>query len=124
MAMTMQEATDHMLRLDGLIAMATVDYTSGMTLNSQLVQQYDMELAAATATEVVRAQVRALEQLAGGQTIDDILIQTSKELHLIVLSPDPRYAGLFSYLVLDRERGNLALARRRLHELAEVGVEL
>jgi len=124
MAMSLQEATEMMMRLDGLLAIASVDYTSGMVLQSQIVHQYDMELAAATATEVVRAQVRALEQLEGGQIIDDILIQTSKEMHLIVLSADPRYAGIFTYLVLDRSRGNLALARRRLHELAEAGVDL
>ncbi|WP_240934674.1 hypothetical protein [Cellulomonas sp. IC4_254] len=124
MAMSLQEATEMMMRLDGLLAIASVDYTSGMVLQSQIVHQYDMELAAATATEVVRAQVRALEQLEGGQIIDDILIQTSKEMHLIVLSADPRYAGVFTYLVLDRWRGNLALARRRLHELAEAGVDL
>ncbi|NHT19404.1 hypothetical protein G6556_17090 [Cellulomonas sp. IC4_254] len=122
--MSLQEATEMMMRLDGLLAIASVDYTSGMVLQSQIVHQYDMELAAATATEVVRAQVRALEQLEGGQIIDDILIQTSKEMHLIVLSADPRYAGVFTYLVLDRWRGNLALARRRLHELAEAGVDL
>ncbi len=122
--MTLEEATQHILQLDGIIAQAAVDYTSGMVLQQHLVKSYDIELAAAVATEVVRAQVRSIEQLGGGQAIEDILVTQTKELHLITLSSDPRYAGIFSYLVLDRERGNLALARRRLHELAEVGVQM
>ena len=121
---SMEDATAQVLALDGVIAVAGVDYTNGMTIQSTIVRPFDMELAAAVATEVVRAQMRAVEQLGGGQVVDDILITQSQELHLITLNDDPRYAGLFSYLVLDRERGNLALARRRLQELTAAGIDV
>lgn len=121
---SMEEATAQVMALDGAIALAGVDYTSGMTIMSTVVKPFDIELAAAVATEVVRAQMRSIDQLGGGQSIDDILISLSDELHLVTLSDDPRYAGLFSYLVLDRHRGNLALARRRLRELTQAGIEL
>lgn len=125
MALSIEEAVEQLLHLDGLIAMAAVDCSNGMILNSHLVQQYDMELAAAAATEVLRAEMRAVEQMGGGQDVDDVLIQTTKEMHLLVPSPaTSRNAGIFSYLVLSRDRGNLALARRRLHELTEQGVDL
>jgi len=121
---SMEEATAQVMALDGVIALAGVDWTSGMTIMSTVVKPIDIELAAAVATEVVRAQMRSIEQLGGGQVIDDILITLSDELHLITLSDDPRYAGLFSYLVLDRARGNLALARRRLRDVTAAGVDL
>jgi predicted regulator of Ras-like GTPase activity (Roadblock/LC7/MglB family) len=121
---SMEEATAQVMALDGVIALAGVDWTSGMTIMSTVVKPIDIELAAAVATEVVRAQMRSIEQLGGGQVIDDILITLSDQLHLITLSDDPRYAGLFSYLVLDRERGNLALARRRLRDVTAAGIDL
>lgn len=121
---SMEEATAQVLALDGVIAVAGVDYTNGMTIQSTVLKPFDMELAAAVATEVVRAQMRAIDQLGGGQSVDDILITQTRELHLITLNDDPRYAGLFSYLVLDRERGNLALARRRLQELTAAGIDV
>lgn len=124
MVITLAEARQQLLSLDGIIATAVVDYTSGMTVSATEVTPYDIELAAAVATEVVRAKLRAIEQMGGGQTIDDILVTLSDELHLITLRDDPAYAGLFAYMVLDRERGNLALARRRLRDLTESGIQI
>jgi predicted regulator of Ras-like GTPase activity (Roadblock/LC7/MglB family) len=122
---SMQEAVEGIMALDGAVAFAIVDHTSGMTISSTQARTFDIELAAAVATEVVRAELRAIEQLGGGQGIHDILITLTGELHLITLrGDDPRYAGLFSYLVLDADRGNLALARRRLRDLADAGVDL
>ena len=47
--------------------------------------------------------------------VEDILVTLSEEYNLILLSEDPALDGVFGYLALDRGRGNLALARRRLH---------
>lgn len=124
MAITLAEARQQLLALDGIIATAVVDYTSGMTVSATEVRPYDIELASAVATEVVRAKLRAIEQMGGGQSIDDILVTLSDELHLITLNDDPGYAGMFAYMVLDRARGNLALARRRLRELTAIGVQI
>jgi predicted regulator of Ras-like GTPase activity (Roadblock/LC7/MglB family) len=104
------------------VAFALVDRTSGMTLTSAVAREFDIELAAAVATEVVRAKLRAIDQLGSGQAIQDILITLSGEMHLITLLGDERQAGLFSYLVLDGVHGDLALARRRLRELAGSGI--
>ncbi|MFF1529757.1 hypothetical protein [Cellulomonas sp. NPDC058312] len=115
---SLQESAQSLMSLDGAVAFAVVDHTSGMTLTTVNAVPFDIELAAAVATEVVRAQMRAIDQLGGEQLVDDILITLSGQLHLVVMSRDPRFAGLFSYLVLDRERGNLALARHRLRAAA------
>lgn len=120
---TLQEAAQSLMTLDGAIAFAVVDHTSGMTLATVNAAPFDIELAAALNTEVVRSKLRAIQQLGGNREVEDILITLSDQLHLIVMSSDPRFAGVFCYLVLDRERGNLGLARHRLR-LAAADVEL
>jgi hypothetical protein len=70
----------------------------------------DLELAAAGNTEVVRAKLKTMKSLGLGDTIEDILITLSKQYHII--RPVQAKAGIFIYLVLDRSRANLALARR------------
>lgn len=121
---TLTEAANGLMTLDGVIAFAVVDHTTGMTLATANAVPFDIELAAALGTEVVRAQLRAIEGSGSAdRTIDDMLVTLSDQLHLVVMSRDPRFAGLFAYLVLDRARGNLALARHRLR-LAAADVEL
>jgi hypothetical protein len=75
----------------------------------------NLELAAAGNTEVVRAEIKTLASLELRDSVEDMLITLSKHYHLIRLTPN--HPGLFLYLVLDKQRGNLALARYRLAEI-------
>lgn len=120
---TLQEAVEGLMTMPGAIACAVVDHTNGMTLARANAVPFDIELGAAVNTEVVRAKLRAIEQLGGGQHIEDILVTLSGQLQVIHLHPDPRLASLFCLLVLDRARGNIALARLQLTRAAE-SVEL
>ena len=67
---------------------------------------------------VVRAKMRTMESLRLDATIEDILITLNK-----AVSPDqaaeelPQRAGLFLYLVLDRAKSNLALARHNVRRI-------
>jgi len=111
------DALEQVLTLDGAIAVAVIDHTSGLALAQKQAAAFDLELAAAVNTEVVKAKLRAIEHLGLDQTIEDILITLSGQYHLLRLSERPELEGIFYYLVLDRSRANLALARRALASL-------
>ena len=49
--------------------------------------------------------------------IDDILITLGKQYH--VIRPLQQHDGLFIYLVLDKEKSNLALARRKVQDVEQ-----
>jgi hypothetical protein len=79
-------------------------------------------MALAGNTEVIRAKMRTMESLRLDDSIEDILITLTKQYHLIRLLKSSRSEqGLFLYLVLDRGRANLALAR---HSLKRIEAEL
>jgi hypothetical protein len=111
----LQQSMTTAMTIDGALAAALVDFRSGMCL-AQAGTGLNLDLAAAGNTQVVRAKLQTMESLGlrkGG--IEDILITLSDQYHLIRLVPNN--AGLFLYLVLDRSKGNLALARYKLTEI-------
>ncbi|MEC8887155.1 MAG: roadblock/LC7 domain-containing protein [Pseudomonadota bacterium] len=99
--------------IDGFVAAALVDTDSGLalaTLGSGI--DLDLDLAAAGNTEVVRAKRKVAAALNLNDNIEDILITLGKAYHII--RPLERNDALFLYIVLDRSKSNLALARHEL----------
>jgi predicted regulator of Ras-like GTPase activity (Roadblock/LC7/MglB family) len=100
------------MKIEGAVACAVVDGTSGMCLGTAGGGEIDLEIAAAGDTEVFRAKRRSLESLGLEASVEDITITTGQELHILkTLSSDP---NLFFYLILKRSGCNLALAKHRL----------
>ena len=106
---TVAESLKQLLRIDGAMCAALVDANSGMMLGSAGTG-LDLELAAAGNTEVVRAKLKTMQILGLSDTIEDILITLGKQYHII--RPLQAKAGIFLYVVLDKAKANLALARR------------
>lgn len=103
------------MEIDGAITVALVDHQSGMALatagNSRAL---NLEVAAAGNTNVVRAKMQTIKDLALKDEIEDILITLSSQYHLIRPCASETGKGLFIYLVLDKVRANLAMARFKL----------
>nr|WP_223190328.1 hypothetical protein [Streptomyces sp. TRM68416] len=104
-----------MTGVEGALGAAVVDHSSGMALGTLGGgKDLDLTVAAAGNTDVVRAKLRAMEQLGLQSRIEDILITLESQLHLIRPVTGRGGNGLFLYLVLDRARSNLAMARHQL----------
>jgi hypothetical protein len=117
---SVKDSLARMHTLDGFVGACIVDSNSGMILGAEggggLL---NLEVAAAGNTEVVRAKRKTMKALNIADSIEDILITLSKQYHL--LRPLPQNDALFIYLVLDKSKGNLAMAR---HQLASIAGEL
>lgn len=109
-----KQSMDELLSCDGAMCAALVDSSSGMIMG-QAGSGVDLEIAAAGNTEVVRAKLKTMRELGLNDVIEDILITLGKQYH--ILRPLSRKEGLFIYLVLDKSKSNLALARRKVSDV-------
>ncbi|MAR90144.1 MAG: hypothetical protein SV765_02125 [Pseudomonadota bacterium] len=108
------ETTAGLMEIDGALGCAIVDYTSGMLLG-EAGGGVDLELAAAGNSDVVKAKMKTMKSLGISGNIEDILITLDTQIHII--RPSMTNEGLFIYLVLDKAKSNLALARRKAGDL-------
>ncbi|KJF23744.1 MULTISPECIES: hypothetical protein [Rhodococcus] len=105
-----------LMRIDGATGAAVVDADSGMVLGMAGNPSFSLEYAGAGNSEVVRAKLRTMSNLGITDTLEDILITLTTQYHLIRVIETPGMSTLFVYLVLERTRANLALARHKLGE--------
>ncbi|KFI24629.1 roadblock/LC7 domain-containing protein [Paenirhodobacter enshiensis] len=100
--------------LAGFIGACLVDSDTGFMLGSEEGDpSFNLEIAAAANTEVLRAKNAAMKMLGlGGDHIEDILISLGTQYHLIrPLAANP---AVFVYVALERKAANLGLARLTL----------
>ncbi|MBO3744158.1 hypothetical protein [Actinoplanes flavus] len=114
----MDVALKDTMQIDGALGAALVDHTSGMALGTAGGgKDLDLTVAAAGNTDVVRAKLRAMEMLNLMDKVEDILITLDTQYHLIRPLTSRSGKGLFLYLVLNKDRANLAMARHQLRRI-------
>jgi hypothetical protein len=114
-----ESALKDAMTIEGALGAALGDHTSGMALGTSGPAEV-LSVAAAATTDILRAQLRTLDLLGQhDQALEDILITLTGQYHLI--RPLTRHKGLFLYLMLDRKRSNLAMAR---HHTRRIEAEL
>ncbi|MFS8879718.1 hypothetical protein [Synechococcus sp. H55.11] len=116
---TLEKILLEALTFGGALGVAVGDWRSGTCLGAKsadvsALPERDLSLAIAGNSEVLRAKLKVAEALA--QRLKEIIVVCQEQYHLIWLVNSH---GLFIYLVLDLENGNLALARIKLEQLAE-----
>ena len=119
MATPKQIVQDILAELPTLLAVAVVETETGMPLASHSnIADFDIETAAAYNTEVVKAKLKAIQALKLNQTVQDILLTLTDQLHLLKLSSDGR---TFVYLAVNTRDTNLAQARMILKAHSNLG---
>ncbi|MEL6231635.1 MAG: hypothetical protein AAFR24_17140 [Cyanobacteria bacterium J06627_3] len=114
------ESIKSALSIDGTIGVALGDWATGFSLgqaslNDNAFSASKLEQAIALNAEVIKAKNRARDGLAITAPIEDILITLADQYHLIRICEMAE--GVFFYLVMDREKANLGLARIKLRQI-------
>jgi len=107
---------EKLLAFDGAMCVALVDSDSGMVLG-QAGSGVDMERAAAGASMILRARRSTIKALSMPDDIDDLLITLTSQLQII--RPLTRKPTIFIYLIVDKTKASLAMARYKVTEADE-----
>jgi len=115
--LSVKDALEELMDIDGAVGAAVVDYDNGMTLGTIGGRNLDMELAGAGTTEVVRSEHNIIQDLGLEDRVEDLLISLDSQYHLVRMCEN--HEDVFIYLVIDRSEGNLGLARRSIDQIDE-----
>lgn len=115
--MDIQESLEEIMDIDGSIGSAVVDYENGMTFGTVGGRDLHMERAGAGNTEVVRSKKNIIHDLGLDEEIEDVLISLDTRYHLIRMCENSE--NVFIYLAIDRDEGNLGLARGSIDKVDE-----
>ena len=96
----------------GYIAVAVSEIKSGISYYSDsALAGIDPELASAFNLEVVKAKLNAINALGLNESIDDIMITMTNQIHIIDVSDNNEY---FIYLAVDSTKANLGMTKALL----------
>lgn len=99
----------------GFVGSCMVDCDTGLMLTSYGGGTLDLETTSALNSQIVKAQLEAIEKMELDDRIEDILITLGKQFHLI--RPLQRNPSVFLCVVLERTAANLGMARLQLKRI-------
>jgi predicted regulator of Ras-like GTPase activity (Roadblock/LC7/MglB family) len=110
---SLEEVLQKLLSFDGAMCVAVVDSDTGMVLG-KAGSGVDVDLAAACASVILRARLASIKALGTDEKIDDVLISLTSQVQII--HPLPRNPSIFTYLIGDKAKSSLAMARYKATE--------
>jgi len=110
---SLENVLETLLSFDGALCVAVVDSDSGMILG-KAGSGVEMDLAAANASVILRARLASTRALGTKEKIDDMLISLSSQVQII--HPLPNNPSIFTYLIGDKSKSSLAMARFKATE--------
>lgn len=108
------ESLQALMQIDGAVGGLIADYQSGMLL-AKSGGGVNLEVAAAGNSEVIKSKMKTMQALGLKEVIEDMLITLGTQYH--VIRPLAAKPGLFLYLVLDKAKANLAMARFKVQDV-------
>ena len=113
---SLNDTLKEVIAFDGAMSIALVDGDTGMILGNAGIAE-DLELAAAGASVMLRARRSTVKTLGLDDEVEDLLVTLSTQLQIIrPLSHNPK---IFLYMIVDKERSSLAMARFKASEAGE-----
>jgi hypothetical protein len=98
----------------GFIAVSIAEIQSGISYFSlSAIPEFDPELASSFNLEVVKAKMNAISVLGLNQSIDNIMITLTSQIHIIDISDNEEY---FIYLAVDSSKANLGMTKALLNK--------
>jgi predicted regulator of Ras-like GTPase activity (Roadblock/LC7/MglB family) len=117
---SLESVLEKLLSFDGAMCVALVDSETGMILG-KAGDGVDIDLAAAGASGILRARLASIKALGGEDHIEDVLISLTSQVQII--HPLPRNPSIFTYLIGDKAKSSLAMARFKAAE-ADLQIQL
>ncbi len=110
---SLEVVLEKLLSFDGAMCVAVVDSETGMILG-HAGSGVDIDLAAAGASVILRARLESIKALGSTEQIDDVLISLTSQVQII--HPLPENPSIFTYLIGDKSKSSLAMARYKANE--------
>jgi predicted regulator of Ras-like GTPase activity (Roadblock/LC7/MglB family) len=117
---SLEEVLEKLLSFDGALCVAVVDSETGMILG-KAGAGIEIDLAAAGASVILRARLASTKALGNDEKIDDLLITLTSQVQII--HPLPSNPTIFTYLIGDKSKASLAMARYKATE-ADLQIQL
>jgi hypothetical protein len=117
---SLEEVLEKLLSFDGAMCVALVDSETGMILG-KAGSGVEIDLAAAGASVILRARLASTKALGANEKIDDVLISLTSQVQII--HPLPSNPSIFTYLIGDKAKASLAMARYKATE-ADLQIQL
>jgi len=109
----LDEVLTKLLSFDGAMCVAVVDSETGMILG-KAGSGVAIDPAAAGASTILRARLASIKAQGTTEKIDDLLISLTTQVQII--HPLPNNPSIFTYLIGDKAKSSLAMARYKAAE--------